>query len=114
MRKVLDLGVAETDRHIRELSGRVWQGLHEGGWELMTSGSPDHRAGNICFTAPNVDEITSAFEKRKIIIWGSYAGVKRVRVSTHVYNSDEDVDCFLEALSDLYTWVETRTLFTPA
>ncbi len=99
--QILEVGVRNTAQYIRELSSRVWNGLHEGGWELMTPAAHDQRAGNICFTAPNVDEITSAFEERNIIIWGSYAGAERVRVSTHVYNSGDDVDCFLDALDDL-------------
>jgi selenocysteine lyase/cysteine desulfurase len=39
--------------------------------------------------------------ERKILVWGAYAGVGRVRVSTHLYNSAQDVERLLNALADL-------------
>ena len=99
--RILKIGVANIEHHVRELSGRLWNGLKALGMELMTPESPDERAGNVCFMAPNIREITEWLESRGILVWGSYAGVERARVSTHLYNSSRDVDRLLAALKEM-------------
>jgi selenocysteine lyase/cysteine desulfurase len=37
------IGIAAIEAHALRLSGRVWEGLQQGGWELMTSGDPATR-----------------------------------------------------------------------
>jgi selenocysteine lyase/cysteine desulfurase len=98
---ILKLGATTIENHVLELSGRLWQGLRRLGMDLMTPESPDERAGNTCFMAPNIQEITEWLESRGILIWGSYAGVGRARVSTHLYNSSHDVDRLLTALEKM-------------
>ncbi len=99
--RILRIGVPVIENHVLELSGRLWKGLKQLGMELMTPESPEERAGNICFMAPNIKEITEWLGKQGILVWGSYAGVGRVRVSTHLYNSSHDVDRLLTAIGDL-------------
>ncbi len=65
---------------------------------MMTPGGAENRAGNVCFIAPDVDRITAALAQQGVLVWGSYAGVNRIRVSTHLYNNSADVEIFLEAL----------------
>ena len=48
--------------------------------------------------APNIDEVVDRLKENNILIWGSYGGVKRVRVSTHLYNTAEEVDKFLDVI----------------
>jgi cysteine desulfurase/selenocysteine lyase len=98
---ILKVGVPAIGEHALALSGQVWEGLAAGGWEMMTPGGDENRAGNVCFIAPDVDRITAALAQRGILVWGSYAGVNRVRVSTHLYNDSTDVERFLSALSTI-------------
>lgn len=99
--RILDIGIPAIEKHVLRLSGRVWEGLHEMGFELMTPHDPGHRAGNVCFMAPHIDALTKWLAERGILVWGGYAGVGRVRISTHLYNSDDDVEQLLAALKEL-------------
>lgn len=96
--RLLSIGLPAIEKHVLALSGRVWAGLRQEGWELMTPGEPDQRAGNICFTAPNIEAITHGLAERGVLVWGSGGEAGRVRVSTHLYNTEEDVEQFLTAL----------------
>ncbi len=98
---ILRIGIAAIESHVLHLSGMVWEGLHGLGVELMTPREPSRRAGNICFMTPHINEIMAWLSERKIRVWGAYAGVGRVRVSTHVYNSTQDVERLLNAMEDL-------------
>ena len=93
---LLAIGRDKIESYILDLSGKLWQGVAERGWEMLTPEGAAERAGNICFLAPNVNELTERLKENDILIWGSYGGVKRVRVSTHLYNSMADVDRFLD------------------
>jgi selenocysteine lyase/cysteine desulfurase len=98
---ILRIGIPAIERYVLSLSGLAREGLHELGFELMTPRNPDQRAGNICFMTPHISEIMAWLSDRQILVWGAYAGVGRVRVSTHLYNSIEDVERLLNALEDL-------------
>lgn len=98
---ILDVGVPAIQKHVLRLSGKVWDGLRADGWELMTPGEPDGRAGNVCFITPDIDGITSGLAAKDVRIWGGYGGVGRIRVSTHLYNDDEDIARFFSALRSL-------------
>lgn len=98
---LLDVGLDRIESHVLRLSERVWDGLNRMGWEMMTPHAKEERAGNVCFMAEDIRAVTRALEARGISIWGSYGGVGRARVSTHFYNTDEDVDHFLSVMEDI-------------
>jgi selenocysteine lyase/cysteine desulfurase len=99
--QILRVGIPAIERHVLHLSGMAWEGLHALGFELMTPRDPAQRAGNICFMTPHISEIMAWLSERNIRVWGAYAGVGRVRASTHLYNSTEDVERLLKALEEL-------------
>ena len=105
---ILRIGIAAIESHVLSLSGLAREGLHELGFEVMTPPNPDQRAGNICFMTPHIKEIMAWLSDRRILVWGAYAGVERVRVSTHLYNSAEDVERLLNALKDLPASLKRR------
>jgi cysteine desulfurase/selenocysteine lyase len=98
---ILRIGIPTIESRVLYLSGLVREGLHGLGFELMTPRNADQRAGNICFMTPHISEIMAWLNERKILVWGAYAGVGRVRVSTHLYNSARDVGRLLNTLEDL-------------
>jgi selenocysteine lyase/cysteine desulfurase len=57
---------------------------------------------------PHISDIMAWLSERKIRVWGAYAGVGRVRASTHLYNSTEDVERLLKALEELPASVRVR------
>lgn len=99
--RLLEIGIPSIEKYVLGLSGQVWEGLNDLGWEMMTPRESEHRAGNVCFMAENIKQVTDALEDQGIYIWGSYGGVGRARVSTHLYNSEEDVARFLNAMKDI-------------
>jgi selenocysteine lyase/cysteine desulfurase len=94
----LKIGVPVIERHVLGLSALVWQGVRALGWELMTPYEAEQRAGSVCFMSSDLQAITSGLATRGILVWGDYGGVGRIRVSTHLYNNEEDVDRLLSAL----------------
>lgn len=100
---ILEIGVPAIAAHVLRLSSRVWEGLAAAGCEMMTPRAAAERAGNVCFMAEEIEAITAAFKKENILVWGSYAGVTRVRVSTHLYNSDAEIDRFLDVVQQVFS-----------
>lgn len=99
--RILAIGIPAIEQYILHLSGLVREGLDDMGWEMMTPREPHRRAGNVCFMAEDIKVVTTALEERGVLIWGSYGGVERARVSTHIYNTEEDVERFLQAMKDI-------------
>lgn len=99
--QLLAIGTETIESHILHLSGLVRDGLAERNWSLMTPADPSLRAGNVCFEAPNIGDITKQVAEHGVQIWGSYGGVTRVRVSTHLYNDQHDVERLMAALDHI-------------
>ncbi len=99
---LLKLGIDNIERHALSLTGQLWTGLASlGGWEIMTPFDEPSRAGNICLMTDRVAEVAAALKARDVLVWGTYAGDARLRISCHVYNTPADVDICLQALDDL-------------
>ncbi|MEZ4711888.1 MAG: aminotransferase class V-fold PLP-dependent enzyme [Caldilineaceae bacterium] len=96
--RILEIGIPTIEEHVLELSSQVWQGVHDAGYGLMTPAAANERAGNICFQAPDIAGLTQALAQRGVLVWG---GDGRIRVSTHLYNTEEDVAAFTGALAAL-------------
>ncbi len=98
---ILKIGLPDIERYVLNLGSQLWEGIQQSGREVMTPKAPQQRAGNICFIAADIEAITTGLAQAGVLIWGGYAGVGRIRVSTHLYNSEADVAQFLTALRDL-------------
>ena len=98
---LLSVGFEQIEAHVLGLSGRIWDGLARKEVEMMTPRDSAERAGNICFMSDNLDAFAAAMAEHDILVWGSYGGVSRVRISTHIYNTDADVDKFLSVLDSV-------------
>ena len=96
---ILDVGIDAIEAHNLHLSGLVWDGVAgRKGFEMMTPAGAENRAGNVCFLVEDIVGLVRRLEEKNVLIWGGYGGIGRVRVSTHLYNSEEDVAQFLAAL----------------
>jgi len=65
---------------------------------LATPSDPRWRAGNNCFWVENPEAIAERLARENILVSG-YSG--RIRISTHVWNDEEDVDRCLAALEPI-------------
>lgn len=81
--------------HALELSARAIGGLRARGREVLTPEAADERAGNVCFRADDAAALAARLSARKVEVWGSEG---RVRVSTHLYNDQADLDALFDAL----------------
>ena len=100
---LMGVGIDTIEEYVLSLSGRLWHGIHDLGWEMMTPAAPEDRAGNVCFMTPNVETVVDRLQAKNIVIWGSYGGIRRVRASTHLYNTEADVDAMLEVMRTIPT-----------
>jgi selenocysteine lyase/cysteine desulfurase len=98
---LLALGADKIEAHALALSGELWEGVNQMGWEMMTPREASQRAGNVCFMAPDVKGVTDSLAKEGVLIWGAYAGVGRLRISSHLYNDITDVERCLAALQSI-------------
>lgn len=95
---LLDLGLERVYAHDRDLSARMHAGLAEMGVALATPADPRWRAGNNCFWIENPESIVERLAAQNVLVSG-YSG--RMRLSTHIWNDEQDVDTCLAALTEI-------------
>ena len=103
LERIQAIGIPKIAAHVADLSQQVWQGLADCGLEMMSPADPQQRAGNVCFMSDEIPRIVKAFEEENILVWGTYGGVNRVRISVHLYNTQGDVDRLLGALRKVFS-----------
>ena len=95
---ILELGTDKIQNHNRTLSEQVNLGLRDLGLELISPLDNVSRSGNTCFLSEDARSVSAGLAERKILVWGEYG---RVRVSTHLYNSGDDVIRLINGLSEM-------------
>ena len=95
------IGVDAIEKYVHSLGTVLWDGLNDMGLQMMTPREENERAGNVCFMTEHIAAVTKGLAERNVLVWGGYAGVGRIRISTHLYNTEEDVMTFLDAMKDL-------------
>jgi selenocysteine lyase/cysteine desulfurase len=105
-----ELGPARIAEHVVALGDRAAAGLRALDLEVVTHLEPAHRSGLTVFRAgpsPADDlALRDHLLGQGIVVSVRYtSGVGGVRVSTHVYNDESDVDRLLEAV---HAWLKSR------
>ena len=95
---LLDLGLERIYAHDRALSAHMHAGLRTLDVPLATPEDARWRAGNNCFWTERPEEIAQELLAQSILVSG-YSG--RIRISTHVWNDEQDVDTCLTALEEI-------------
>lgn len=88
-------GIDPIAAHLRDLSGRLREGMASLGLEVMTPAEPGRRAGNVAFVHPDPGAVVRRAAAEDCLVWGDNG---RVRASAHLFVTGEDVDRFLERL----------------
>ena len=94
---LLSIGIESIAAHARTLSMQVSQGLEKLGLTVISPQVFAARSGNTCFLAKDAAALQVQLAQRKVLCWGEYG---RLRVSTHLYNSSDDVDRLLQVLTE--------------
>lgn len=95
---LLSVGVERFNCDLRPLVKTLHDGLQDQGLNLLTPASPEFASGIVSFECEEPAAIAARLEDEHIVVWG---GDGRIRVSLHVYNDQEDVDRFLQAIRRL-------------
>ena len=96
LRYLRGFGIARISDHVLTLAGRLHDGCKALGLPLVTPAEAANRAGNIAFEAVNDADIVSGAAANSILLW---AGDGRVRASVHLFNTESDIDRYLQWLA---------------
>ncbi|MGQ9680800.1 MAG: aminotransferase class V-fold PLP-dependent enzyme [Candidatus Bathyarchaeia archaeon] len=95
-----ELGVDSIEGRVRRLGGYLIEGLRELHLRVNTPIEPEERAGLITYTTGRYEldvESFRALSSKGIVVALRYAGgVGGIRVSTHFFNTEEEIDRLLE------------------
>lgn len=97
-----EIGWERVFARIAGYAVRAWRALAESpGVVVETPGAPDQASGIVSFRIPGVSGTTVAgrlLERHRILVSPFEAGTETVRVSTHVFNTDEELERLVTAL----------------
>jgi selenocysteine lyase/cysteine desulfurase len=94
---VEDAGVSAIEEHVRGLTARLIDGLDELGATVVTPRDQARRGALVCVRSTDVQRLVRELEAERIVTSSRDDGL---RISLHLYNTDEDVDTVLAALRD--------------
>ena len=92
------IGIDAIAEHDSRLAGRLLDGYARLGVEPLTPADPAERAGIVAIEHPSCAEIARRLAERQVFAWGKDG---RLRVATHLYNTEADVDAYLDAVESL-------------
>lgn len=91
-----EIGVAETEAHVRELNALLFDGLDELGAQVVTPRAPEQRGALVCVASIDAEALVGALGAEGVVT-SSRDG--NLRISAHCYNTAEDVRVVLELLA---------------
>jgi cysteine desulfurase/selenocysteine lyase len=96
------IGQSNIADHIFHLTDHLIAGLDAAGVQIVTPRAREHRSGIVTFSLGPAERNVAMMERlldQHILVSVRYtSGVGGVRVSCHMYNSTQDLDCLLEAV----------------
>jgi selenocysteine lyase/cysteine desulfurase len=91
-----EIGIAETEAHVRELNALLREGVEELGGGVVTPAEPERSGALVCIASTDVDALVAALDAEGIV---TSCRDDNLRVSAHCYNTAEDVQAVLAALA---------------
>jgi selenocysteine lyase/cysteine desulfurase len=91
-----EIGIGETEAHVRELNAILRDGLDDLGADVVTPRDPERSGALVCVRASNVNALVAALADEGIV---TSARDDNLRISAHCYNNTEDVGAVLAALA---------------
>jgi selenocysteine lyase/cysteine desulfurase len=87
-----EIGIAETQKHVRRLTELLIEGVDELGGTVVTPRDPNRRGALICIKSTDAERLVSELDAEGIVT-SSRDG--NLRVSPHAYNTPEDIKTVL-------------------
>jgi len=91
-----EIGIEETEAHVRELNAMLLTGLDELGAQVVTPRAPEQRGALVCVASSDVDRLVTELAAGGVVASSRDANL---RISAHCYNSPEDVRTVLDLLA---------------
>jgi selenocysteine lyase/cysteine desulfurase len=91
-----EIGIAETEAHVRELNAILLAGLDELEARVVTPRDPEQHGALICVASTNPERLVEALADEGVV---TSSRDDNLRISAHCYNTAEDVETVLELLS---------------
>jgi len=90
-----EIGIAETEAHVRELNSLLLAGLNELDARVVTPRDPEQRGALLCVASADADALVGALERDAVV---TSARDGNLRLSAHCYNTADDVRAVLDVL----------------
>jgi selenocysteine lyase/cysteine desulfurase len=91
-----EIGIAETEAHVRELNAILHDGLEELGARAVTPRAPEQSGALVCVRSKDVNALVAALAAEGIV---TSSRDDNLRISAHCYNTAEDVRAVLDVLA---------------
>jgi selenocysteine lyase/cysteine desulfurase len=91
-----EIGIAETEAHVRELNAILHDGLEELGARAVTPRAREQSGALVCVASKDVSALVAALAAEGIV---TSSRDDNLRISAHCYNTAEDVATVLRALA---------------
>jgi selenocysteine lyase/cysteine desulfurase len=91
-----EIGIEETEAHVRELNALLLAGLDDLGAVVVTPRAPEERGALLCVASTDVEKLVAALADGGVVT-SSRDG--NLRISAHCYNTAEDVTAVLDLLT---------------
>lgn len=88
-------GIAAIAAHARRLGKPMIDAIEALGLELMTPKLTNERGPNVAFRMAAPEDVTRRAAEQGVLVWGDLG---RVRLSNHLFTSDEDVAALIKKL----------------
>jgi selenocysteine lyase/cysteine desulfurase len=100
-----EIGIAETEAHVRELNAILRDGLDELSAHVVTPREAERSGALVCVRSRDVDALVAALAAEGVV---TSSRDDNLRISAHCYNTAEDVGAVLDVLAG------KRDLLAPA
>jgi len=93
---ILQAGAARIEAAVHRRGDRVRARLAAAGWPVVSPIGPMERSGIILIDAPEAERVVASLKQQRII---ASAVDGKLRLASHLYNDDADIEALIEALS---------------
>ena len=90
-----EVGIEETEAHVRELNALLFAGLDELGAQVVTPRAPEQRGALVCIPSNDVDRLVAELAAGGVV---TSSRDDNLRISAHCYNTAEDMSTVLDLL----------------
>jgi selenocysteine lyase/cysteine desulfurase len=93
---VEEIGVAETEEHVSGLTAMLMDGVDELGGRVVTPREPERRGPLVAVASTDEHALVAALAEEGVVTSSRHGNL---RISPHCYNSAEDIEAVLTALT---------------